>query len=66
MSAALKTVDGGPVAPRHFLEVMDFDTATLRRMLDLAARHPKVVLGVQGAGLLLGLRLTDAVSNGEM
>ncbi|WP_043837107.1 ornithine carbamoyltransferase [Muricoccus aerilatus] len=36
MSAALKTVSGGPVAPRHFLEVMDFDGQTLRRMLDLA------------------------------
>jgi ornithine carbamoyltransferase len=36
MSAALKTVEGGPVAPRHFLEIMDFDAQTLRRMLDFA------------------------------
>ena len=36
MSAALKTVEGGPAAPRHFLEIMDFDAATLRRMLDMA------------------------------
>jgi ornithine carbamoyltransferase len=27
---------GGRVAPRHFLEIMDHDAATLRRMLDLA------------------------------
>lgn len=37
-----------------------------RGMLGLAERHPKVVAGVQGAGLLLGLRLQDAVSNSEM
>jgi ornithine carbamoyltransferase len=36
VSAALKTVEGGLSAPRHFLEVMDFDAPTLRRMLDLA------------------------------
>jgi acetylornithine/N-succinyldiaminopimelate aminotransferase len=35
-------------------------------MLGLAARHPTVVEGVQGAGLLLGLKLTPAVSNGDM
>lgn len=34
MSAALQPAAGGP-APRHFLELSDFDTATLRRMLDL-------------------------------
>ena len=38
MSAVLKTVEGGPQAPRHFLELMDLDAATLRRMLDLGAR----------------------------
>jgi len=38
MSAALKTVSEGPGSPRHFLEIMDFDTASLRRMLDLGAR----------------------------
>ncbi|MFC0408442.1 aspartate aminotransferase family protein [Roseomonas elaeocarpi] len=37
-----------------------------RGMLDLAARHPTVVSGVQGAGMLLGLKLHDAVSNTEM
>lgn len=36
MSAALKTVEEGLAAPRHFLEIMDFDAPTLRRMLDLA------------------------------
>ena len=35
MSAVLKPV-GGSGAPRHFLEIMDHDPATLRRMLDLA------------------------------
>ncbi len=35
-------------------------------MLGLAGRHPRVIEGVQGAGLLLGLRLTSEVSNGEM
>ncbi len=35
-------------------------------MLGLAKRHPTVVDGVQGAGLLLGLKLTPAVSNGDM
>ncbi len=37
-----------------------------RGMLALAERHPRVILGVQGAGLLLGLRLTPEVSNGAM
>jgi len=32
----------------------------------LAARHPHVVEKVQGAGLLLGLKLRPEVSNGEM
>ncbi len=35
-------------------------------MLALAERHPRVILGVQGAGLLLGLRLTPEVNNGAM
>jgi acetylornithine/N-succinyldiaminopimelate aminotransferase len=35
-------------------------------MQDLAQRHPKVVTGVQGAGLLIGLKLVDSVSNTEM
>ncbi|WP_340643360.1 ornithine carbamoyltransferase [Roseococcus thiosulfatophilus] len=37
MSAALKEVTGGG-APRHFLELMDIDRASLRRMLDLGQR----------------------------
>ncbi|RKK03751.1 ornithine carbamoyltransferase [Pseudoroseomonas wenyumeiae] len=40
MSAALRPVKQGGAAtssPRHFLELSDFDTPTLRRMLDLAA-----------------------------
>jgi ornithine carbamoyltransferase len=39
MSAALKVTGGAETAPpRHFLEIMDHDAATLRRMLDLAAQ----------------------------
>jgi ornithine carbamoyltransferase len=39
MSAALKPmVGGGDPPPRHFLELMDLEPATLRRMLDLAAQ----------------------------
>ena len=37
-----------------------------RGMQDLAQRHPKVVDGVQGAGLLLGLKLKPEVANGDM
>jgi acetylornithine/N-succinyldiaminopimelate aminotransferase len=37
-----------------------------RGMLDLAQRHPRVILGVQGAGMLLGLRLVPEVNNGAM
>jgi len=36
-----------------------------RGMQDLAARHPAVISGVQGAGLLLGLKLQDGVTNTE-
>nr|WP_318987475.1 ornithine carbamoyltransferase [Roseomonas ponticola] len=36
---ALKSVPGGgKAAPRHFLELMDHDAATLRRMLDLGVQ----------------------------
>ena len=37
-----------------------------RGLLDLASRHPTVIEGVRGAGLLLGLKLHDAVNNGAM
>ncbi|MBX6746096.1 MAG: ornithine carbamoyltransferase [Acetobacteraceae bacterium] len=36
--AAVQTPAGGNAPPRHFLELMDFEPATLRRMLDLAAQ----------------------------
>jgi acetylornithine/N-succinyldiaminopimelate aminotransferase len=36
-----------------------------RGLLELAQRHPTVVEGIQGAGLLLGIRLAPEVSNGE-
>jgi acetylornithine/N-succinyldiaminopimelate aminotransferase len=36
-----------------------------RGLLVLAERHPTVIEGIQGAGLLLGIRLTPEVSNGE-
>ena len=39
MSAALRAVDGGGgSSPRHFLELMDHDAATLRRMLELGVK----------------------------
>ena len=38
MSAALKVAGGGSEPPRHFLEIMDHDAATLRRMLDLGVQ----------------------------
>ena len=34
--AAVKTAAGGTAPPRHFLELMDLEPATLRRMLELA------------------------------
>jgi len=37
-----------------------------RGMQGLAQRHPNVAEGVQGAGLLLGLRLKPEVTNGDM
>lgn len=38
MSAALKLEGGGRQAPRHFLEIMDHDSRTLRGMLELGVR----------------------------
>ena len=50
-----------------FLEGVDRVARHLwRGMLGLADRHPSVVEGVQGAGLLLGLKLRPEVSNGDM
>ncbi|HYZ64508.1 MAG TPA: ornithine carbamoyltransferase [Acetobacteraceae bacterium] len=43
MSGALKLVDtGGGGQPRHFLELRDFDTGTLRHMLDVAAEYKRL------------------------
>ena len=36
--AAVRTESGGREPPRHFLELMDFEPPTLRRMIDLAAQ----------------------------
>jgi ornithine carbamoyltransferase len=44
MSAALQPVAGGH-SPRHFLELSDFDTATLRRMLDLGRAAKRGAVG---------------------
>jgi acetylornithine/N-succinyldiaminopimelate aminotransferase len=37
-----------------------------RGLLGLAERHPSVIAGVQGAGLLLGIRLHETVTNGAL
>ncbi len=50
-----------------FLDQVDRVARVLwRGLLDLAQKHPTVVAGVQGAGLLLGLKLRPEVNNGEM
>jgi acetylornithine/N-succinyldiaminopimelate aminotransferase len=50
-----------------FLERVDRVARHLWRGLEaLAERHPTVVEGVQGAGLLLGLRLKPEVGNADM
>jgi acetylornithine/N-succinyldiaminopimelate aminotransferase len=50
-----------------FLEQVDRVARHLwRGFLGLADKHPTVVEGVQGAGLLLGLKLRPEVNNGEM
>jgi acetylornithine/N-succinyldiaminopimelate aminotransferase len=50
-----------------FLDQVDRVARVLwRGLLDLAAKHPAVIAGVQGAGLLLGLKLRPEVNNGEM
>ncbi|MBX6374060.1 MAG: ornithine carbamoyltransferase [Acetobacteraceae bacterium] len=56
MSAALKTVAGGREPPRHFLELMDLEPATLRRMLDLAVQAKRgAVTGKPLAGKTVAL-----------
>ncbi len=73
------TYGGNPLAVAAGNAVMDVVTAPgfldgvdrvarklWRGMLDLAGRHPMVVEHVQGAGLLLGLKLRPEVSNTEM
>ncbi|MBU8540767.1 aspartate aminotransferase family protein [Falsiroseomonas tokyonensis] len=50
-----------------FLDQVDGVARLLwRGLLDLAQKHPTVIEGVQGAGLLLGLKLRPEVNNGEM
>ncbi len=50
-----------------FLDKVDRVARHLWRGLEgLAQRHPAVIEGVQGAGLLLGLKLREAVSNTAM
>jgi acetylornithine/N-succinyldiaminopimelate aminotransferase len=73
------TYGGNPLAVAAGNAVMDVVTAPgfldgvdrvaralWHGMLDLAGRHPTVVERVQGAGLLLGLKLRPEVSNTEM
>jgi acetylornithine/N-succinyldiaminopimelate aminotransferase len=49
-----------------FLEGVDRVARHLWRGLQgLAQRHPTVIEGIQGAGLLLGIKLRPEVSNGE-
>jgi ornithine carbamoyltransferase len=56
MSAALKVAGGGNASPRHFLEIMDHDAATLRRMLDLAQQAKRgAVAGKPLAGKTVAL-----------
>jgi acetylornithine/N-succinyldiaminopimelate aminotransferase len=54
------------LAPGFLAEVDQVARILWRGLLDLAAKHPQVVEGVQGAGLLLGLKLRAKVNNGEM
>jgi ornithine carbamoyltransferase len=57
MSAVLKVTGGADSAPpRHFLEIMDHDAATLRRMLDLASQAKRgAVAGKPLAGKTVAL-----------
>jgi acetylornithine/N-succinyldiaminopimelate aminotransferase len=50
-----------------FLEGVDRISRVLwYRLNELAARHPKVVAEVRGAGLLLGLRIQPEIVNGTV
>lgn len=50
-----------------FLDQVDGVARLLwRGLLELAGKHPKVIEGVQGAGLLLGMKLRPEVVNSEM
>jgi acetylornithine/N-succinyldiaminopimelate aminotransferase len=73
------TYGGGPLATAAgnavldvvlapgFLDQVDGVARLLwKGLLDLAEKHPKVIEGVQGAGLLLGIKLRPEVSNGDM
>ncbi|MDO9710568.1 ornithine carbamoyltransferase [Paracraurococcus sp. LOR1-02] len=56
MSAVVALKSGGESPPRHFLELMDFEGATLRRMLDLAAQTKRgAVAGKPLAGKTVAL-----------
>jgi len=54
------------LAPGFLAQVDRVARHLWRGLLGLAARHPTVVDGVQGAGLLLGIKLKPEVSNGDM
>jgi len=54
------------LAPGFLAQVDRVARHLWRSLLDLAKRHPTVVEGVQGAGLLLGIKLRPEVSNGDM
>jgi acetylornithine/N-succinyldiaminopimelate aminotransferase len=54
------------LAPGFLDQVDRVARALWHGLLHLADKHPQVVAGVQGAGLLLGLKLRPEVNNGEM
>jgi ornithine carbamoyltransferase len=56
VSVALKLGGEGRASPRHFLEIMDHDAPTLRRMLDLAAQAKRgAIAGKPLAGRTVAL-----------
>ena len=46
---------GARTAPRHFLDLRDFETGTLRRMLDLASSYKAGTAGKPLAGKTVAL-----------